>query len=160
VIEKVTAEGDTLVVETAGFNERSFIDACRRRPGRSRSSMSSTIRSVVRRAELARVIGDRAVLEARHVLPIGGLSRRRQRQPDRRREPGCSDGTRSPTRPVLTRSGSGRSYSITLSAIANSVSGNVICSALAVTRLRTNSSFAVCCTGRSAGFSPFKTRPA
>ena len=43
---------------------------------------------------------------------------------------------------------------ITSSAVANSVSGMVRPSALAVLRLMTSSIFVTCCTGRSAGFSP------
>src|SRR6516164_5538901 len=45
-------------------------------------------------------------------------------------------------------------YWITSSAVANSVSGMVKPSALAVFRLITVSIFAACSTGRSAGFSP------
>src|SRR4029077_11269696 len=45
-------------------------------------------------------------------------------------------------------------YWITSSAVANSVSGMVRPSALAVLRLITSSNFVGCMTGRSAGFSP------
>ena len=43
-------------------------------------------------------------------------------------------------------------YWITSSAVANSVSGMVRPSALAVLRLITRSILVICCTGRSAGF--------
>jgi hypothetical protein len=49
-------------------------------------------------------------------------------------------------------------YWITSSAMANSVSGMVRPSALAVFRLMTSSSFVDCWTGRSAGFSPLRMR--
>src|SRR5271156_734210 len=45
-------------------------------------------------------------------------------------------------------------YWVTSSAVANSVSGTVRPSALAVLRLMTSSSLVACWTGRSAGFSP------
>jgi hypothetical protein len=51
-------------------------------------------------------------------------------------------------------------YSITSSARPSREIGTVIPNALAVLRLITNSTLVVCCTGRSAGFSPFRTRPA
>jgi hypothetical protein len=51
-------------------------------------------------------------------------------------------------------------YSITSSARVTSVSGSVIPSAFAVFKLMTNSNFVGCCTGRSAGFSPLRIRPA
>ena len=51
------------------------------------------------------------------------------------------------------------SHSITSSASANSLSGTVTASALAVLRLSTNSNLVGCMTGRSAGFSPLRTRP-
>jgi hypothetical protein len=50
-------------------------------------------------------------------------------------------------------------HSITSSASANKVGGRFRPSALAVFRLMTNSNFAGCTTGRSAGFSPFRMRP-
>jgi len=50
-------------------------------------------------------------------------------------------------------------YWITSSAVANSVSGMVRPSALAVLRLMTRSNLVGCSTGRSAGFSPFRMRP-
>jgi hypothetical protein len=50
------------------------------------------------------------------------------------------------------------SYSITSSAAACSVGGTARPNALAVLRLMTNSNLFGCCTGRSAGFSPFSTR--
>jgi hypothetical protein len=50
-------------------------------------------------------------------------------------------------------------YWITSSAVANSVSGMVRPSNLAVCKLMTNSNFMARMTGRSAGFSPFKIRP-
>jgi hypothetical protein len=51
-------------------------------------------------------------------------------------------------------------YSITRSAVANSGSGMVRPSALAVLRLIANSTFVICSTGRSVGFSPLRMRPA
>src|SRR5262249_28405063 len=48
---------------------------------------------------------------------------------------------------------------ITSSAVANSVSGMERPRALAVLRLMTRSIFVICCTGRSAGLSPFRMRP-
>ena len=51
------------------------------------------------------------------------------------------------------------SHSITSSARASSVGGTVRPSALAVLRLMTNSNLVGCITGRSAGFSPLRTRP-
>src|SRR6516225_4838672 len=48
---------------------------------------------------------------------------------------------------------------ITSSAVANSVSGMVRPSALAVFKLMTSRTFTGCCTGRSAGFSPLRMRP-
>jgi len=51
-------------------------------------------------------------------------------------------------------------YSITSSARPSSVMGNVRPSAFAVFMLTTNSIFTDCCTGRSAGFSPLRMRPA
>src|SRR5215813_8730085 len=50
----------------------------------------------------------------------------------------------------------GYSHSITLSAVASSVSGTVRPSAFAVLRLITNSNFVGCCTGKSAGLAPFR----
>jgi hypothetical protein len=49
-------------------------------------------------------------------------------------------------------------YWITSSAVANSVSGMVRPSALAVLRLMTSSNLVGACTGRSAGFSPLRMR--
>ena len=51
-------------------------------------------------------------------------------------------------------------YWITSSAVANSVSGMVRPSALAVLRLMTNSNLVGCRTGRSAGLAPLRILPA
>jgi hypothetical protein len=51
-------------------------------------------------------------------------------------------------------------HSITSSAKASSVGGTVSPSSLTVCRLMMNSNFADCCTGKSAGFSPARMRPA
>src|SRR5262249_45872863 len=51
-------------------------------------------------------------------------------------------------------------HSITSSAATCSVSGTVKPRALADFRLITSSNLVGCCTGRSAGFSPLRTRPA
>ena len=50
-------------------------------------------------------------------------------------------------------------YSITSSASASSVGGISRLSAFAVLRLITRSNLVGCMTGRSAGFSPLRTRP-
>jgi hypothetical protein len=50
-------------------------------------------------------------------------------------------------------------YSITSSARPDRGSGTVMPSALAVLRLMKSSTLVACWTGRSAGFSPFRTRP-
>ena len=50
-------------------------------------------------------------------------------------------------------------YSITSSARPDRGSGMVMPSVLAVLRLMYSSTFVACCTGRSAGFSPLRTRP-
>jgi hypothetical protein len=50
------------------------------------------------------------------------------------------------------------SHSMTSSAVASSVGGTVMPSALAVLRLITNSNFVGCSTGKLAGFSPLRTR--
>src|SRR5262249_2838478 len=50
-------------------------------------------------------------------------------------------------------------HSITSSASARSVAGISRPSAFAVFRLMTNSNLVACITGRSAGFSPLRTRP-
>src|SRR5262249_13914342 len=50
-------------------------------------------------------------------------------------------------------------HSITASARASSVGGSSRSSAFAVLRLITSSNLVGCTTGRSAGFSPFRTRP-
>ena len=50
-------------------------------------------------------------------------------------------------------------HSITSSAIASTPGGIVRPSALAVLRLMTNSNLVALVTGRSAGFSPLRTRP-
>ena len=50
------------------------------------------------------------------------------------------------------------SHSITSSASASNVGGTVRPSSLAVLRLSTNSNLVGACTGRSAGFSPLRTR--
>ena len=62
--------------------------------------------------------------------------------------------------PTTGRGGSGRRYSITSSAVVSSDGGIVRPSAFAVFRLMTNSNFVGCTTGRSAGFSPLRIRPA
>jgi hypothetical protein len=62
--------------------------------------------------------------------------------------------------PQRANSGHRQPYSITASAVVNSDGGIVRPSALAVFRLITNSNFAGCTTGRSAGFSPLRIRPA
>ena len=51
-------------------------------------------------------------------------------------------------------------YSITSSASASTCGGNSMPSAFAVLRLTTNSNFADCTTGKSAGFSPLRIRAA
>jgi hypothetical protein len=51
-------------------------------------------------------------------------------------------------------------YSISSSAVLNSLCGMVRPSALAVLRLMTNSSLVALSTGRSPGFSPLRMRPA
>src|SRR5215468_3889123 len=51
-------------------------------------------------------------------------------------------------------------HSISSSARPDSGSGTVMPSVLAVLRLMNSSTFVACCTGRSAGFSPLRTRPA
>src|SRR5262245_46709701 len=51
-------------------------------------------------------------------------------------------------------------HSITSSALASNVSGMVRPSPLAVLRLITSSNLVGCMTGRSAGFSPLRIRPA
>src|SRR5262249_55148563 len=51
-------------------------------------------------------------------------------------------------------------HSITSAARASSLSGTSRPSALAVLRLNTSSNLVVCMTGRSAGFSPLRMRPA
>jgi hypothetical protein len=50
-------------------------------------------------------------------------------------------------------------HSITSSARASSVGGTSRPSELAVFKLMTSSTFVTCCTGRSAGCSPFRMRP-
>jgi len=50
-------------------------------------------------------------------------------------------------------------HSITSSARASKVGGISRPSVLAVLRLITSSTFVTCCTGKSAGFSPLRTRP-
>ena len=49
-------------------------------------------------------------------------------------------------------------YSITSSASASSFGGTSMCSSLAVCRLTINSNFVARMIGRSAGFSPLRTR--
>jgi hypothetical protein len=51
-------------------------------------------------------------------------------------------------------------HSITASASASSFAGTSRPSVFAVLRLSTSSNLTDCCTGKSAGFSPFKIRPA
>src|SRR4051812_20582707 len=53
-----------------------------------------------------------------------------------------------------------RTHSITSSASAKSLSGTVKLRAFAVLRLMMNSNLVDCKTGRLAGFSPLRTRPA
>jgi hypothetical protein len=55
--------------------------------------------------------------------------------------------------------GSIRIHSITSSARPIKDSGTVMPSALAVSRLMNNSTLVACWTGKSAGFSPLRTRP-
>ena len=50
-------------------------------------------------------------------------------------------------------------YSITSSARPINVFGTLMPSALAVLRFMMNSTLVACCTGRSAGLSPLRTRP-
>jgi len=50
-------------------------------------------------------------------------------------------------------------HSITSSARPSRVSGKVRPNVLAVVMLIISSTFTVCCTGRSAGFSPLRIRP-
>src|SRR5215831_10111672 len=52
-----------------------------------------------------------------------------------------------------------RTHSITWSARPERASGKVTPRALAVFRLINSSTFVTCCTGRSAGLSPLRTRP-
>jgi hypothetical protein len=62
--------------------------------------------------------------------------------------------------PVRIMAAEARScYSINSSAVANSVSGMVSPSALAVLRLMTNSNRIDCTTGRSAGLAPLRMLP-
>src|SRR3954470_10786173 len=53
-----------------------------------------------------------------------------------------------------------RTHSITSSAMASSPCGKLRPNVLAVLRLITNSNLVDCTTGRSAGFSPLRIRPA
>src|SRR4029077_4654899 len=53
-----------------------------------------------------------------------------------------------------------RRHSMTSSARARSVGGTWRASALAALRLKANSNFTLCSTGRSAGAAPFRTFPA
>src|SRR6516164_3342776 len=69
-------------------------------------------------------------------------------------------------RPCCRRAGEKRdevaaleSHSMTSSARPSSVIGTVSPSALAVLRLMISSTFVACWTGKSAGFSPLRTRP-
>src|SRR3977135_2175923 len=59
----------------------------------------------------------------------------------------------------LVRRSNYKLYSITLSARASSVAGTSMPSVVAVFRLITSSNLTGLVTGRSAGFSPFRTRP-
>src|SRR5262249_11593801 len=72
-------------------------------------------------------------------------------RPCRQRPRCCAAGQRDELAPL---------HSITSSASASSLSGMVRPSALAVLRLITNSNLVDCTTGRSAGFSPLRIRPA
>ena len=65
---------------------------------------------------------------------------------------------RAPTK-VPEKVGHRGPYSNTSSARPISVLGMVRPSALAVFRLMYSSTLVACCTGRSAGFSPLRTRP-
>src|SRR6516162_904549 len=60
--------------------------------------------------------------------------------------------------PLRANNGRSPRYSITWSARASKAGGIVRLSALAVLRLTTSSYFVGACTGRSAGFSPFRIR--
>jgi hypothetical protein len=71
----------------------------------------------------------------------------------------CSDSTKSAMSGLMQCSKQ-HSYSITSSAVICMINGTASPSALAVLRLMTNSNFTVCWTGRSAGFSPLRIRPA
>src|SRR5262249_4568811 len=74
------------------------------------------------------------------------LLRRRRQRPRRRRTADKRDEVASV-------------HSITSSARASSAGGISRASAFAALRLITKSTFTTCCTGRSAGFSPLRTRP-
>jgi hypothetical protein len=103
---------------------------------------------------------------------VGGLldqptRRGRWRRAEVRREGRCHDVRFTPksghvqcTRrcPLCANSGHHATYSITSLAVASSDDGTVRPSALAVLRLITSSYLFGACTGRSAGFSPFRIR--
>src|SRR4051794_16563500 len=59
----------------------------------------------------------------------------------------------------ITQRSNQPTYSITSSAATSKPGGTARPSALAVLRLITSSNLADCWTGRSPGFSPFRTRP-
>jgi len=61
--------------------------------------------------------------------------------------------------PLWANSGHGATYSITSSARPMSVLGMLSPSAFAVLRLMASWICVICCTGRSATFSPLRTRP-
>jgi len=63
------------------------------------------------------------------------------------------------SKPAVSNRSKQRSYSITSSARASSVGGNVMPRTLAVIRLMISSTFTACWTGRSAGLSPLRMRP-
>jgi hypothetical protein len=66
---------------------------------------------------------------------------------------------RTRERRLWARSGHQRHYLIKSSARPISVFGTLTPSDLAVFRLITSSTLLACCTGRSAGLSPLRTRP-
>src|SRR5215467_8557475 len=100
-----------------------------------------------------------AVLNQAHCQPIGRLAKVHEH---------CSGTIRarflpSEAGPLLAAPASSwrtTCHSITSSARASNDGGTSRPSVLAVWRLRINSIFVDCCTGRSAGFSPLRMRPA
>jgi len=63
-----------------------------------------------------------------------------------------------PYKPTLSNCSKAASYSITASARTSTLAGTSRSSALAVLRLSTVSNLVGACTGKSAGFSPFRMR--